>query len=374
MPAKPEITWQEILRVVESCREDFRSIHEPAHPTIALFGAGATGQEALRYFQARNVRISCFIDNSQEKQGTEIQGIPVVSMNHPLAASPLMTVIASKTAVNSIRQQLREQGRRCITFDSVFVIDHLERFVKIRNDLLADDISVRTLDGILLTMLTGSNKYCEEIMDPNQYFCLPQFLNTDDCFVDAGAFVGDTAEKFIWANFGMFQHLHLFEPGFKQLKALQCRMKRLTDEWAIDPDKISILNAGLSDKNGQTVFSHNADKPAASTFKPDQGISNESPQTIQVIRLDSYLENVKIPVTFIKSDIEGMEIQMLRGAENTIRHRKPKLAISAYHRSGDIIDIIDLINSFVPEYRVALRHHSPNLSETVLYFWNDPES
>lgn len=40
------------------------------------------------------------------------------------------------------------------------------------------------------------------------YFSLPEFSGTfDDIFVDAGAFVGDTVERFIWEN---LTHLNIY--------------------------------------------------------------------------------------------------------------------------------------------------------------------
>ena len=89
-------------------------------------------------------------------------------------------------------------------------------------------------------------------MDFNQYFCLPQFVNTgNEYFIDAGAYVGDTVEKFIWVNNGGFKHIYAFEPGIIQFNALVKRKERLINEWALDPDSISLINAGLSEKNGE---------------------------------------------------------------------------------------------------------------------------
>ncbi|WP_156920145.1 hypothetical protein [Brachyspira alvinipulli] len=45
------------------------------------------------------------------------------------------------------------------------------------------------------------------------------------------------------------------------------------------------------------------------------------------------------------------------------------MAISVYHRPDDLLTIPKFIKELVPEYNLALRHHSVKLSETVLYCW-----
>ena len=83
--------------------------------------------------------------------------------------------------------------------------------------------------------------------------------------------------------------------------------------------------------------------------------------------LDNYLHGER--ATFIKADVEGMELALLKGAAQTISRWKPKLAICVYHYPLDLPDTIAYIRALVPNYRFALRHHSPQQMETVLYCW-----
>ncbi len=71
-------------------------------------------------------------------------------------------------------------------------------------------------------------------------------------------------------------------------------------------------------------------------------------------------------ITFIKMDIEGAEIEALKGAEQTIQTQKPKLAICIYHRDSHLYEIPLMIKKMVPEYRFWIRHHSDTASETVV--------
>jgi len=73
------------------------------------------------------------------------------------------------------------------------------------------------------------------------------------------------------------------------------------------------------------------------------------------------------PVTYIKMDIEGAELNALKGAANTIKKNKPRLAICVYHKPEDILEIPVFLSELVPSYQFYLRHHSQYYIETVLY-------
>ena len=77
--------------------------------------------------------------------------------------------------------------------------------------------------------------------------------------------------------------------------------------------------------------------------------------------------------TFIKMDIEGMEIDALRGAENLIRAHHPQLAICVYHDMSHIWRIPLLLREFYRGYRFYLRNYQYMGLETVVYAFADGE-
>lgn len=94
-------------------------------------------------------------------------------------------------------------------------------------------------------------------------------------------------------------------------------------------------------------------------------VNQDEAMSSRVYALDDYL--VGKPVTFIKADVEGMEMALLKGAQKTIQQFKPKMALCTYHYPSDLYEIAEYVRSLVPEYQFKLRQHTPLFGDFVLY-------
>lgn len=56
-----------------------------------------------------------------------------------------------------------------------------------------------------------------------------------------------------------------------------------------------------------------------------------------------------------KNDAEGYDYEALLGAENLIRESKPKIAVTAYHKSQHAEEITAYLKSLVPEYNILTK-------------------
>lgn len=335
---------------------------------VAIYGAGFLGTWASGYLQSLGARVICFIDRDPRKHGTSLNGIPIVAPDRVTLAQLPAILIAARHAVREVERDLTGCGPAMMSFDGFYVMRNLERMLAVRDGYLDDARSVEVFNALLITMLSGDIAPCRAVMEKDMYFCLPEFAgNFDETFVDAGAFVGDTIERFIWENLGTFRHLHAFEPGLKQFRAMTKRMERLREEWAIDPGKVSLVHAGLSDRAGRMSCTFLEDAPLRHGLSEtgDSGVGTDDGTSASVMTLDSYLQGR--PVSFIKADVEGMEMELLRGAEQSIRTFRPKLAISAYHYPNHLFEIAEYVRALVPEYRFRLRLHVPLFGDFVLY-------
>ena len=50
-------------------------------------------------------------------------------------------------------------------------------------------------------------------------------------------------------------------------------------------------------------------------------------------------------ISLINMDVEGAEMDILKSAKNTIKNKKPVLAICAYHKAEDLINIPQYISN-----------------------------
>jgi FkbM family methyltransferase len=356
-----------VLEQVEKIKSKYEIIEENIHNGILLWGAGQFGATSLEYLRKEGYNVVAFIDSSPDKQGTKIMNIEVLPptiMNDSYLKQGII-LITARHAVPEILKLFEESKIHVMAFDAWFVLKNITMYDAIQKSFV-DNRSREVLSNLLLGMLTSNEMhYCSFAYDANQYFCLPMFSNCGgDYFVDAGAYVGDSIEKFIFSQNGDFKHIYAFEIGKQQLVALEKRVLRLIDEWALDKNVITVINAALGEKSG--VANIKAGHHLLQTsVNFSEGRVESVYDTVPVVTLDE----LQIPVSFLKVDIEGSEVEMLKGAKDTIKKYKPKMAISVYHKPDDLFEIISICKQLVPEYLFSLRHHSPKLVDTTLYCW-----
>jgi FkbM family methyltransferase len=274
-------------------------------------------------------------------------------------------LITAREAVASVSSMLKGIGIDHVAYEAWHVATNFAAFRHVHDSILSEDRSREVLRAVLMAMLTSDKRYCAAVYEKDQYFCLPQFCGTGhEKYADAGAFAGDSVERFIWAQSGVFSKVYAFEPGCRQFIALRARAERLIREWALDAACIDLINAGLGEARTIGWAASDCGQGTRLTVRDDA-----AGEQVTVLALDDFLEGREI--TFLKADVEGMEMAVLKGAHSTIRQHKPKVAICVYHCPNDIPDISDYLIDLVPTYRFALRHHSSQLFETVLYAWTE---
>jgi FkbM family methyltransferase len=188
-----------------------------------------------------------------------------------------------------------------------------------------------------------------------------QYFDTDiiiphknEVFVDGGVFDFWSSIEFAkWCN-GEYDAIYAFELDTRCCENIKNVIQ--TNE-SIDKGKVHFFNAGLWSKSKSVSFS-------------GKGIGNSKvipwgKDMVKTVSLDKVLHGRR--VTFIKLDVEGAELEALKGAKSTIQKWRPRLAISIYHKPEDIIDIPLYILSLVPDYKCYIRHYSNYIYETVLF-------
>jgi FkbM family methyltransferase len=332
--------------------------------SAGLYGLGFLGRWALPRLQQRGVRIAACYDANERLNGATVAGLPVRSAKELKTARPEFVIVTARHAVGPVSTMLRDLGLPHVSYDAWHVASDFAAFRGVHDRMLADERSKTVLRAVMMAMLTGDKAHCEAVYEKDQYFCLPRFRGPQrEHYVDAGAFVGDSVERFLWSHDGVVAKIYAFEPGARQFAALKTRTARLQAEWALDPDAIELVNAGLGAAGGAMRAASGNGQLTSYAVGAGEGDS------VDIVSLDKFLGGR--PVSLLKADVEGMEMPLLQGAQATIRRDKPKLAICVYHGPADIAEIPSYLRSLVPQYRFALRHHAPQLMETVLYGWVD---
>jgi FkbM family methyltransferase len=152
------------------------------------------------------------------------------------------------------------------------------------------------------------------------------------------------------------EHIYMIEPS-----KLFCNC--LNKTFSEYKEKTTIFNVAVGNSDGTINFDENSLDGMISN------VNSSTTQEIAIHKIDT-LFNKNQPITYLKADIEGFELEMLKGAEQILKKNKPKIAITTYHTQNNPKEIIDLIKSFVPEYNYYVKGIYEQTPKPVLiHFW-----
>ena len=177
-----------------------------------------------------------------------------------------------------------------------------------------------------------------------------------DVVLDLGAYKGESS---VWLarQAGPSGLVLALEPNPVSRAFLKRNVAR-AENLGISPIRILPVAAGSSHRREKFVGT------AEGCSRLDTG----GAMTVDVTTLDDVvLEHELTRVDFVKMDIEGGEVDALKGARKTILQYAPRLAVSAYHLARDLPDIVSLVRELRPDYRFFLSQKSPGLYETMLF-------
>ncbi len=130
-----------------------------------LFGAGNYGKEALSFIDKKD--IAYFVDNSNDKQKTDIDGIPVYSYSEKkqeLHKYKIMITV-SERYIDQVADQLRRDG-----------ISEFDLYRDLRFEKIREKINSR-LDYIKIYK-EGIDRLCKDIAEGCRNSCRPTFAET----------------------------------------------------------------------------------------------------------------------------------------------------------------------------------------------------
>lgn len=318
--------------------------------SIYLYGTGNGADKILDELMRRNISVKGVFASDGFVRDRYFRGFKVISFSDAISESPdLIALLSFGSQLSDVIENIKEISKKCelyapdveviggqSIFDLSYANEHIDSLKQAYN-LLADDLSKKVFENIVLYKLTGKLDYLFEIeTDKSEAYSLLNFTD-EESYLDIGAYNGDTVKEFIEYTKCSYQKIIAVEPDAKNFKKLTTN----TDKYK----NVTLINAGISDQKGTMLFAMRGGRN--SSVGEGTEIVKES--------VDSILNGEKI--SYIKMDVEGQEYAAIKGAQKTLITHSPKLNIAAYHRNEDIFTLPLLINEINPNYKIYMRHH-----------------
>lgn len=328
---------------------------------LFIYGAQKTAKRIFDILSQADIDIEgFFVDDEYYKPETFLEGKKVFTKSQVLSNySEFNTVIGfySYLAYLEVIKEAILTKRGNVVYvpivdwqmDLNFFNEHVNEFQK-TYDWLCDEKSKNVFVAYLKSRILETPKYlCETVTSP-QYFDSFVKLSDNETFIDAGAYTGDTVSAFLERVKNKYYKIYAFEADPNNASILNEAYKNNDKIYAI-PKGLWSENTTLYFDNGNTTFSK---------------VSTMGANKVDVVTIDSCVKDVSSDV-FLKADVEGSELEILKGAKEMIKKHRPKMAICVYHKPNDLITIPQYIKSLNNDYKFYLRHYGIAFYETVLY-------
>lgn len=89
-------------------------------------------------------------------------------------------------------------------------------------------------------------------------------------------------------------------------------------------------------------------------------VSRDSGIPIEVTTVDAWAARTNSRVDFLKGDLESHEFEVLKGARETIRRDRPKIAFTVYHPGNNWREMVTFLTELVPSYQFRVKGLSYN--------------
>lgn len=317
---------------------------------IVLYGMGDGADKVLSQCHARNIPVAGVFASNSFARHNRFHKFTVISYSEAKEKFGSMIVLVCfgthlHSVMHLIDQVATEQELYIpdvpvagdVIFDAEFAIQHREQL----NDaykILADEVSRQTFRDLVSYKLSGRCCYLNRCQMPKweTYTDLLR-LGNNEHYADLGAYRGDTVADFLQVTTNQYGSILAVEPDPGSFKKLQQFTSALP--------RCQCIQAVMTNTPGNVLFQAGRGR-GSSTGKAGIPIQAES--------LDHLLQHK--PISFLNIDVEGNESLVLAGAKHTINTWRPKILLSAYHRSEDLFMLPLQIQKIRSDYRVYLRH------------------
>ena len=218
----------------------------------------------------------------------------------------------------------------------------------------ASEIETESVDGVTFFLHMPEDAswfsiYYDGHFETGTFELMKKIIRKDDIVLDIGANLGWYTAHI--AKRIPIKHCYAFEPVPSIFKKLErhCAVNQVTN-------KVTLNNCALGDKDGTIELHTFPDLPHGHSSISTLGKTNYVTSTAPIVMLDNYIaENNLDKIDFIKMDVEGAEMLVLKGAKNLLQRKDPPVwviemnietAASFGHKPADLLKEITQYNSY----------------------------
>ena len=366
--------------VSERERTTFDRQAAPFENQLILFGTGKLGRRTLKGLREIGIEPLAFCDNNPKIWGERIEGLKVLSPSEAVRdlgnkAAFVVTIWndALGHPLDEVREKLQSLGEVTVLsflplywkypkqFLPYFSLDLASKILGNREDILKLSLLISDKDSrtnffeniksrFLSELQILPQPIAKEIQFKNEFIK----TNTEEVFIDGGAYNGDTVKLLLNSSPFAFKEIIALEPDPINFSSLNRYVKEL------DPEvgrKIRTIPVAIGNKNGEITFDGTGTEQAQ--------ISSSGAIAVQCARIDDLFKGKE--VTYIKMDIEGAEPEALDGAVAIISQHSPVLAISIYHQINHLWKLALMIYKMNKNYSFFFRPHASGGWDYILY-------
>jgi len=191
---------------------------------------------------------------------------------------------------------------------------HLRIARNLPSGIIADIIYYKRFVVSIDTTYPVEKNMVSGIYNPHVIKILESFISPGDVIIDVGANVG--AISLVASALASKEgRVIAIEPGPLNVNRLSRTISRN------NVSNVHLVKCGISDKKG--VMQWKLDRGNLGNARL---VEEDGDEEVNVDTLDNLVNNLNIPiVSFIKIDVEGMELSVFKGAINTLRQYKPSI-------------------------------------------------
>ena len=334
---------------------------EEAPKPIIIYGMGNGADKILAVMEQRGIKPSAFMASDEFVRGHSFRGFEVKKLaDIEKQYKSFIILVAFGTNRTDVLEKIYSLSEKYevyapdvpvygstleTLFDEKYVVENIQKIAEVR-EIFADEQSKETFDRLIDYKISGKLEHLSATVTPRgDALELLNIKNNDsEVFFDFGAYDGDTALEFIQLTGGRFGKIYAFEPDFRSF----CKLRRRL--YMFGTDKLETINSAAWDKDGEESFEQTGGRQSALS-------AGAKGKKVRTIKADTFCGNGKIKPTLMKYDVEGCEAKALLGAAGILKKHRPRLEISLYHRTEDLLELPVLIKSINSKYKMYLRRH-----------------